>query len=142
MEVTYNTSSGSYSPEDFARMKAGRLLLNDPPPISDRPVTTTQGGIDAAMIESNISGSGVKIDHCVVQHICEQFGSEGHCLELARLTAVFYLRCGGVAEEILELELGPIGDEGVPVTFRGRRKRKAINVDPADVEVKGVCPLA
>lgn len=31
MEVTYRTDAGTLSPADFARMRAGRLLLNNPP---------------------------------------------------------------------------------------------------------------
>lgn len=143
MEVTYRTDSGSYSPADFAKMRAGRLLLNDPPPISDDKVGNHVDRIEGAMMESHIRGSnsGVTVEECIIQKAHQSFGDHPNFLELARLMAVYFIRCAAIAEEILELTLGPVPADAVPVKFRGRRRRVASNVDPAIVEVEGECPL-
>ena len=143
MEVTYRTDSGTFSPADFARMRAGRLLLNDPPPISGNEVGNHIDRIERAMMESHIRGpsSGVKVEECIIQRAHQSFGDNPHFLKLARLMAVYFIRCAAIAEEILEFTLGPVQNGGVSINFRGRRSRVASNVDPAIIEIEGECPL-
>lgn len=145
MEATYQSDSGRYSPEDFARMRAGRLLLNDPPPMPDDDARINQmDRVHDAMMESYIRGSNspVSVEHCAVRVAHDSFGDKPEFLQFARLLAIYFIRCGGVAEEVLELSLGSTNNDEVHVKFRGRRRRVASNVDPAIIEVEGVCPLS
>ena len=145
MEITYKTDSGTYSPEDFARMRAGRLLFNDPPPMADDDARINQmDRIHEAMMESHIRGSNspISVEHCAIHVAHQSFGDKPEFLQFARLLAIYFIRCGGVAEEVLELSLGSTNNDEVHVKFRGRRRRVAINVDPAIIEVEGVCPLS
>lgn len=146
MEVTYQTDSRTYSPADFARMRAGRLLFNDPPPLSDAEFEAKDpiNKIEDAMLESHISGSGTpaSVGQCVIHVAHKSFGSDPHFfLVVARLLAVYFIRAAWIAEEILELNLGPIADGKVHVRFRGRRRRRAINVEPEIIEIEGDCVL-
>jgi uncharacterized caspase-like protein len=146
MEVTYQTDSRTYSPADFARMRAGRLLLNVPPPLSDAEFESRDpiNRIEDAMLESNISGSGTpaSVSKCVIHVAHKSFGNDPHfCLVVARLLAIYFIRAAWIAEEILELNLGPIADGKVHVRFRGRRRRRAMNVEPELIELEGDCVL-
>ena len=60
---------------------------------------------------------------------------------MARLMAVFQLVVGDVVEHVRHLALGPIVGNKVHVEFRGTRRRKYANVDPAEIEVEGDCEL-
>lgn len=124
-------------------MRAGRLLLNNPPPMTEDSESNQMDRINEAMMELHIRGSNspVTVEHCVIQVAHRSFGNKPEFLKVARLLAVYFIRCSGIAEEILELAVGPIHDELVSVKFRGRRRRVASNVDPAIIEVKGECPL-
>ena len=101
------------------------------------------GQMQDAMMESYIRGSssGVTVDQCIIQQAHTSFADSPHFLEFTRLLAVYYIRCSAIAEEILELTLGPLQNETVPVSFRGRRCRVASNVDPVVIEVSGDCLL-
>lgn len=143
MDVTWQTEGKTYRPEDFARLRAGRILLNDPPPIEDDgPVSHDQ--MHELMLESHIRGTSnpVSIEHCIVQVIYRSIGDNPEkFLRLARLASIYFLKAGGAVERILELALGPIKDGSVHVRFKGRRRQAASNVEPAVIEVEGDCPL-
>jgi len=144
MDVTWQTETGQYTPDDFARLRAGRILLNDPPPLEDdgRPVSPDQ--INELMLESHIRGmdSPVSVEHCIVQVIYRSVGNEPEkFLRLARLASIYFLKAGGVVERVLDLTLGPIKNDKVHVRFRGRRRQVAMNVEPTVIEVEGDCPL-
>jgi hypothetical protein len=100
--------------------------------------------IEDAMLESHISGSGTpaSVGQCVIHVAHKSFGSNPHfCLVVARLLATYFIRAAWIAEEILELDLGPITDGKVHVRFRGRRRRRAMNVEPDIIELEGDCVL-
>jgi hypothetical protein len=143
MDMAYRAQGREYTPEDFARLRAGRILLNDPPPIRDDDSNRLDRMSDA-MLESFIRGHNnpVSVEHCIVRVI---YGSAGNdperFLRLARLASIYFLKAGNAVERILELTLGPIRDGKVHVCFRGRRRKVASNVEPAVIEVEGDCPL-
>lgn len=146
MEATYRTDSRTYSPADFARMRAGRLLLNDPPALNDTEFGARDPAqkIGGALFESFISGSNApaSVSQCVIHAAHKSFGDDPHiCLVAARLMAIYLIRAAWIAEEILELNLGPIADGKVHVRFRGRRKRRYVNVEPEIIELEGDCVL-
>lgn len=144
MDVSWQTEGKTYTPEDLSRLRAGRILLNDPPPLADdeRPVSPSQ--MHELMLESHIRGTSnpVSVEHCIVQVIYRNIGNEPEkFLRLARLASIYFLKAGEAVEHILELTLGPITNGSVHVKFRGRRRQVASNVEPAVIEVEGDCPL-
>jgi hypothetical protein len=62
-------------------------------------------------------------------------------LPQARLTAVYYLKMSYTIEHILELKLGPIKNNVMPVQFRGQRKQVSTNQSPTVIKVVGNCAL-
>ena len=62
-------------------------------------------------------------------------------LPLARLQAIFLLKVSGTCEHILDLTLGPIRQNRLEVRFHGRRRKQYVNVDAAEIDVAGACPL-
>ncbi|QDU94106.1 hypothetical protein [Lignipirellula cremea] len=143
MDFSWQTEGRTYKPEDFARLRAGRILLNDPPPIEDDgPVSHDQ--MHDVMLESHIRGTSnpVSVEHCIIQVIYSSVGGDPEkFLRLARLASIYFLKAGGAVERILELALGPIEDGSVHVRFRGQRRKVASNVEPAVIEIEGDCPL-
>lgn len=145
MDVTWQADGRTYKPEDFARLRAGRILLNDPPPLKDdeRPVSPDQ--MHKLMLESHIRGNSnpVSVEHCIVQVIYRSVGGDPQkFLRLARLASIYFLKAGGAVERVLDLTLGPIKQGHVHVRFRGQRRRVASNVAPAVIELEGECPLS
>jgi hypothetical protein len=144
MEVTYKTDERTYSPDDFARLRAGRILLNDPAPLKDDNKLSTENKISQAMLESYIRGTDnpVSVKHCIVRSIHKDHGHDAATfLRLARLASIYFLKAGGVAERVLDLTLGPIESDRVHVQFRGVRRQVDSNVAPSVIEIEGDCPL-
>jgi hypothetical protein len=138
-DMQYNTNAKTYTPDDFARMRAGRLLLNDPPLPKQR-----RGFGEDTMLEHFISGGeqAVAINCCVVHDICKRYRDQPRlALQCARLTSVYYLLVGRVVEAILELAIGPVRAGKVHVRFLGRRRQRYANEPPATIQVEGDCPL-
>ena len=61
--------------------------------------------------------------------------------QFARLIAVYFLKASGTVESILELNLSALRSGSLSVRFRGRRRRRALNVAPTIIEFSGTCPL-
>ena len=138
-DVQYQTNGKTYTPDDFAKMRAGRLLLNDPPPPAKQ-----RGYDEGAMLENFISGTDgtVPIRHCVVKEMVGRYRNQPRlALQSARLTSVYYLLAGRVAEAIQELTLGPIGAGKVHVRFRGKRRQRYANEPAATIQIEGDCLL-
>ena len=138
-DMQYQTSGKTYTPEDFARMRAGRLLLNDPPP----PAKHT-GYNEDAMLEHFISGGDeiVSIKGCVVQKIFGRYRNQPTvALQCARLASVYYLLAGSIVEAILELTLGPVRAGRIHVRFRGRRRQRYANQPPATIQIERDCSV-
>lgn len=136
-EMTINEGGESYTPEKIARLRAGRLLLNDPPfQEHDRR------GFHHSLVESAITGSGkYPVRGSVIRSTFESFGKRSDWRELARLQAVFLLKATGTVESILDLTIGPVRAGQILVTFRGRRRPTYSGQDPPLIEVSGTCSL-
>jgi hypothetical protein len=62
-------------------------------------------------------------------------------LPKAWIYAAYLLKTGNIVESILTLELGPIKDKKMHVTFRGRRARVYANREPVTIDIEGECVL-
>jgi uncharacterized caspase-like protein len=127
-------------PDEIARRRAGRILLNDPPPQASR---RSGGYDDSSFIDSFISGSmtGFEIKECIVRSMYQRFGQESHWKEFARLKSIYLLKMTGTIEHVIDFKIGAVRGGQVPVAFRGRRPKHYSNVAPETIEIKGQCPL-
>ena len=124
------------SADEIAARRARLILLNESPP--------SQGGVGDRMLESMISGlsSDLKVTEGAFPKLWATFkGRPQVFLPAARLWAVFLLKASGTCEQILDLTLGPIAEDGLEVSFRGRRHKRYSNAEPASLEVLGKCRL-
>ena len=138
-EMACHSQGKNFSPDEIAKLRGGRILLNDPPPPPER-----RGLSQDFVLESLIRGSQkpVVVDHCIVQSLWKHFKSKPTLfLHLARLAAVFQLKTSDVVAEVLHLSLGPISDGKVHIRFQGRRRRVYSNVEPKVIEIEGDCVL-
>lgn len=133
MEMTVN----GVGPDELARLRAGRLLLNDP------PVRSTRGYDRDAMIESHIVGQGSKysVDRCVIQEIYSSHGAHAYWRDLARLKAVLLLKMTGTVEHVVVLKIGALKSGKVKVEFTGRRSEKYSNREPTQIDLNGECKM-
>ncbi len=140
-DMSYSCDNKHYSPDDIAELRAGRLLINDPPPPRRK-----SRGIDYDYLESIISGSSdspVKTDKCIVRTIVAQNRDNLEtALSWARLEAVFRLKATKVIESILEFSLGPLVGEKLHIRFRGQRPIRYQNEPPETITVEGDCELS
>jgi hypothetical protein len=135
-EINYE----NHSADDIAEMRAGRLLINDPPP-PKKP----KRGMRHDFLEYAIVGSddAVKIDECVVRRILSQSKNDLEAgMKRARLEAVFRLKATGIVASIHELSLGPLNGNKLHVRFRGQRPRHYQNVEPEIITIDGDCELS
>ena len=131
-EVTAN----GVSPDEIARRRAGRILVNDPPPVDRRGYSTD------SMIEGFIEGQGeYSVKECVVRSVFKLHGQSPDWKACARLKSVFLLKMTGTVEHVLELSIGTVRSQKVAVTFRGRRGQRYSNMPPATIEINGSCSL-
>lgn len=132
-EVTAN----GVGPDEIARRRAGRILLNDPPPVENR-----RGFSSDSMIESFIEGMGkYSVKECVVRNVHKSHGDSPDWKEFARLKSVFLLKITGTVEHVLELRIGAVRSQSVAIKFRGRRGQRYSNMPPATIKLDGSCPL-
>ena len=146
MEITLNMGGRSYSPDDIARMRAGRILLNDPPAHGKEP---TSGGeqalLEGAMLESQIQGvnNPASATDCIIRAVYTDYKDQpGLFLKVARLAGIYFLKASGVVERVSQLTLGPVTRNKVHVVFQGVRRKKYSNVDPPVIALEGDCPLS
>jgi hypothetical protein len=138
MEPTFNDGSKVYTPEDVARLRAGRLLMNEPPPKS----SDNRSFGAYSFLEGAIAGSGkYLVRECAIQSMFTQYGKSSSWREFARLQAIFLLKATGAVDDILALTIGPVRAGKVAVTFRGRRRARYSGNDPVQIEVSGACPV-
>lgn len=140
-EVSYNCSDRHYSPDDIAEMRAGRLLINTPPPPRRR-----SKGFNDDFLESIIAGTGgstVKTDECIVRSVVARNRDNLEMgLSWARLEAVFHLKATRIVETILELSFGPLVGDKLRVRFRGQRPFRYEGETPEIITVDGECETA
>jgi hypothetical protein len=139
-EMAYGFGGRQYSPDDIAGMRAGRLLINDPPPPRRRSYGLEEGLLEAAI--AGRSDSPVRTEECVIRGIVKDHrGDSEAALRHARLEAVFKLKGAGIIESVLEFSLGPIMGEKLHVRFRGRRPRRYQSEEPEVISIEGECDL-
>jgi len=138
-EMAFKTDGKTYSPDDLAQLRAGRILLNDPPPSTGRG----RGFGQHAMLEGFIEGMNSKhpVRDCVVRSVFACHGNNPAWKEFARLQSLFLLKATGTVEHVLELALGPVRAGRISVRFRGQRARRYTNAPATILEVNGSCPL-
>lgn len=138
MESSYSTGGKSYSADELARMRAGRILLNDPPP---RARDTRSYGTDD-FLETAISGTGgFKVTACPIRLVYTAYRTDPNWRQLARLSAVYMLKASGTVENVIELTIGPPKGKAAVVTFRGRRQQRNANQPAPEIAFTGTCPL-
>jgi hypothetical protein len=139
------TGGKLYSADEIAILRAGRILLNDPPPIEENaPSPGTDIDFQKVMLESHIRGisTPVTVKVCAFRLVHKEHSEDPESFLLhARLAALFFLRAGGVVEQIQRLDVGPIRESMVHVKFRGTRKQIYANTPPTVIELEGDCPL-
>jgi uncharacterized caspase-like protein len=136
-EVTYNTGGKAHTPDDMARLRAGRILLNNPAPRSG----PSRGFSSEDTILSWLEGSGrYPVKECVVRAAFGSHGTSANWKTVARLKAVFLLKAAGVVEHVLDLTLGAVRGGRVAVKFRGQRPARH-GAAPVVIELNDTCPL-
>ena len=137
-EMSINTGSQTYSADDIARLRAGRILLNDPPERSEKGSNYDTGG----HLETYIRGSGGRGEVRVspIRSVYAEHGRSSNWKHYARLQVVHTLKVSGTVDHILELKLGSVRSGRLPVSFRGRRDRRGSDKSTI-IELSGTCPL-
>ncbi len=137
-EMTYNVGDKTYTPDDIARLRAGRILLNNPPPRTG----PSRGFGSEDSILSWIEGSGrYPVKECVVRSVFASHGTYSDWKTFARLKAVFLLKAAGVVEHVLDLTIGPVRAGRAAVKFRGRRPPRYTGSEATTIELNESCPL-
>ncbi|MCB9951396.1 MAG: toll/interleukin-1 receptor domain-containing protein [Planctomycetaceae bacterium] len=136
-EATHNFDGKHLTPDDIAELKAGRVLINDPPPPKRR-----NHGFGHDQMESLIGGAtnqGIRTDECVVANVVKRHGGEESLIR-ARLESVFILKAAAIVESIVKLILCA-KDDGIEVEFEGRRPQRYQNEEAEIIRVAGRCRL-
>ncbi len=137
--VTYNTGGRHFTPDDIAEMRAGRLLINDPPPPRRRSRGFGDDHLESMAFEP--SGCPVDLHECIVQRIASQNRDDLEtALIQARLETIYRLKAGGVVENVLELSMGPLDGDKLHVRFRGIRPKRS-GEEPETIIIEGNCQL-
>ena len=137
LEMTYNMDGKTYTPDDMARLRAGRILLNDPSPCDGR--NRWYGTEDS--VSMFLEGSGrYPVKDCVIRSVFAGFGKNRDWKDFARLKAVFALKASGTVNHVVRIEDRSREVGCVPVSFVGRRK-DAYGRGDSTIEINGMCPL-
>ncbi len=124
------------SPDEIAKRRIGRLLLNDP------PLTSGSGYSNDQFLESAISGfSNVKIEGSVIRAIYQQHAENADWRSFAKLKAISIMKACGAIDHVLELTIGPVRANKVRVCFRGVRPKRFSNHEPVPMFLEGYCDL-
>ncbi|KAA0131593.1 toll/interleukin-1 receptor domain-containing protein [Gimesia chilikensis] len=137
IEATHNFDGKSLTPDDIAELKAGRLLINDPPPPKRR-----SHGFGYDQMESLICGGShqaIRTDQCILAEILNPSATD-ELLIRARLESVFVLKAAAIVESITKLVLRRV-DDGVEVDFEGRRPQRYQNEEAETIRVAGLYRL-
>jgi len=128
-------SINGVSDDEIAEMRAKLLLLNE------QPAGVPKNNV--LSIQHWIEGSGpVKVTKGIFPDLWTRFKSNPQTfLARVRLEAVYVLIASDTVKDVLELKIGPVQRDMLPVRFRGRRAQVADNVDPTVIKVEGKCRL-
>ena len=99
-EMTVN----GIGPDEIARRRAGRILLDDPPFNEDSRRNLTSD----SLVESSIEGAcrDYPVRDCVIRNVFQECGQRSEWKEFARLKAVFLLKITDTVEHVVELSFG------------------------------------
>jgi TIR domain-containing protein len=130
-----------YSPDDFAELRARRILLNDPPAIDE---SKSIDQINSSMKELFIRGNNSTLE--VVESPFPKIYKNNSddiptFLSLCRLVGVYFLVLSGAVENIFKLDLKLNSQNDLVVDFEGRRHKKYSNLDAPIIRFNGVCKL-
>ena len=127
---------------EVARRRAGRILVNNPAP-PEKTAHRGFGGEDS-LVENAISGGmgSVNVTRCVIHEIYDEYGSEPHWKELARLKSVYILKATNTVAHILELKFGAFRGGRMKVTFKGQRPKRYSNKPAATIQIEEYCELS
>jgi hypothetical protein len=125
--------------DDIARLRAGRILLNDPPPKADSERSYDM--LDT-MLEGYIQGSGGRsqVRESPIHAVHAEHSRNPNWKHYARLQVVHTLKVSGTIDHILELTFGPVRSGRLPIRFRGRRDKRGSDKSSV-IEISGTCPL-
>ena len=127
------------SPDDFAKIRARRILLNETPSLNEN-----SRNLNEIFHEAMIQGIGSKVE-VKGSHFPQLFrqygGSPMRFLQFAWILAAYELKLSGTIEQMLRLDLKLLSDK-LEVDFLGRRKRIYSNRPAYEIAVRGTCPLA
>jgi hypothetical protein len=138
IEATINEGGNVHTPEEVARLRAGRILLNDPPP----KASEDRGHKHFSLLEGAIAGSGRhQARECVIRSVYASHGKSTSWRELARLQAIFLLKATGTVDHVLDLTIGSVRAGTASVIFRGRRRPRYTEQEPPLIQLSGTCPL-
>jgi hypothetical protein len=138
--ISNEVSVQGIGPDEIARRRIGRILLNDPPPLS---AARSSGSHEESFIDGFVSGTmtGFEINECVIRRVYREHGTTNYWKDFARLKSVFLMKITGTIEHVFELSFGAVRGGKVSVSFRGRRPQHYSNTPPQTIEVRGVCLL-
>ena len=128
------------SPDEIANMRAQRILLNTKPSLANDEVLDlfVWGGA----FTHNARDLPNSID-CPFPRLYESYGeTPERFLKFARLAASLYLKLTNTVEAILDFKLEVLNPKMLQVNFKGRRRQHYVNVEPAVIEVNGICTLS
>lgn len=131
-EMSFN----NYSADELAEMRTRLLLLDE------LPTGMPKRELEWLMPFLTGSDRSASAERGLFPRLWAQLKlPPSQFLPRARLAAVFHLKNSQTVEDILELKLGPISNDILPVRFRGRRRRRFDNEAPAMIEIAGECRL-
>lgn len=125
--------------DEFAELRARRLLLNESPKASQSSENDFIGLANEAMRENLLQGfnSIVKIERSSFFDLYSDFGHDPQLfLEIAWIATIADLKLSAAVEQVHHLRLALEGDQ-LAVDFAGRRHRKYVNVPPHEIRVNG-----
>jgi hypothetical protein len=130
-----NVTYGEHTPDDMATMRAEYILLNRKPKASGSARSIGYSMIDRVITKRSGSEIEPPIPAIYKSHGDKQWQ------QLARLKALYLLHSTGSVTDVLELTIGRVKGNSVPVSFRGQLPKRYSNSTPYIVEFAGDCPL-
>lgn len=139
MEVAVNGTSA----KEIARLRARRILLNEP--LADSLGRSLHAAGNDSTLEMYVRGlqSQLQVEQSPLPALARRLSVENQAyfLAAAKLTAILWLRLSGTVAHVLELEMKFRGNDALAVKFRGARARVYNNQAPEVIAVEGLCLL-
>lgn len=145
-DFSYSSSGRTFGPLDVAARKARRVLLGEGAeeetytPGAGRPTPS----FDPMAVSLGGRGDGELIGRCPLRDLrplLDGIGEQAY-LRRARLACIYLLLRLDVVERVIELRLGPLDGDRVPVSFRGRRAKVYSNKPADELDLDDACRLS